>query len=503
MDGLTDGCVMVACCVAVTAVKVLLMMPSYRSTDFEVHRNWMAVTYNHPVSEWYYVDQPSPWTLDYPPLFAYFEWALSFLARVIDPLLVTERSPTEAEEDILEHKLSIVGFMRFSVIATDSVLLLALYWFSKTLYQHHKQKPTVWSPSLVVFALVALNPGLLIVDHVHFQYNGLLFGILIAAFAAAASGRDLLCALLFSILLNFKHIFIYMAPAFFIYLLRHYCFTQNITGLRSLKFLNLISLGGVVSSTFIASFSMFLWDLPQVLRRLFPWGRGLCHAYWAPNFWALYNIADKILKIIYSKMGLAVVNTTALMTSGTVGTEQQLHSVLLSPTPMITLTLTCIALAIPMVKLWRNPTPTQLVMASAQCSLCFFVFGWHVHEKAILMAVIPLCLISLTNAKYFRLHFVLSVVGHYSLFPLLFTPMEGPLKWALLIFHSLLAYNLMPSFRLKVMDLFAVFGIFAVQFMILALSFFGSNSLPFLPLMLVSGYCAIVVVSCFAASLCL
>ena len=64
------------------------------------------------------------------------------------------------------------------------------------------------------------------------------------------------------------------------------------------------------------------------------------------------------------------------------------------------------------------------------CGYGSFLFGWHVHEKAILLVIIPFSLIALKDRRYFGAFRPLAVAGHVSLFPLLFTLPEFLIKTA-------------------------------------------------------------------------
>ena len=82
-------------------------------------------------------------------------------------------------------------------------------------------------------------------------------------------------------------------PAYFVYLLRVYCMSPSgeILPVRFLTLANAVILVFLLS---IGPFAL-MGQLPQLLSRLFPFTRGLNHAYWAPNAWALVTALDRVL----------------------------------------------------------------------------------------------------------------------------------------------------------------------------------------------------------------
>ncbi|XP_068627629.1 dolichyl pyrophosphate Glc1Man9GlcNAc2 alpha-1,3-glucosyltransferase [Battus philenor] len=483
-----------------TALKIILI-PLYRSTDFEVHRNWLAITHNLTKDQWYY-DTTSEWTLDYPPLFAWLEYGLSFVAKCFDEEIVKVQNLN------YDSQMTIL-FQRFSVICLDLVYIYSVKCCSDL----------IGNGKLLVFILLVANPGLLMVDHIHFQYNGFLYAFLLYSIFNMIQGNHLQAAFWFAILLNLKHIYLYVAPAYIIYLLRAYCFTvSSVDGVHtawySFSLSNLIKLGITVLSVFAISFGPFIKHISQLLSRLFPFKRGLCHAYWAPNFWALYNFADKSFQHLLPKLGINVTLSEASMTGGLV--QEYDHIILPSIRPSVTFILT-LAMMIPaLVKLWhlgadRKYRSISFIRCLTICATCSFMFGWHVHEKAILMILIPLSFLAVFGDVDGRLFLVLSTVGHYSLFPLLYPKSLVAIKLLMLLTHCAIAFGHLPALyevpkpkgakrrgflrlpmlgRIESLYLYGLLVIFIYE-NVFHIALGLDKRLPFLPLMITSVYCAV------------
>ncbi|KAE9552484.1 hypothetical protein FO519_004297 [Halicephalobus sp. NKZ332] len=499
-----------SCCNTVPRVEKKSFLDS-ESTQIpvaeNVHRNWMAITANVPMKKWYF-NNVSQWTLDYPPFFAYFEKGLAFFAGVVDRSMLTIQS-----EPLMND--SVLIFQRFSVILVDLIYIAASAVVSESLinFQIGLNQNLLLRIKFALFCVLAFNPSLIILDNIHFQYNSMLNGVLLFSISFILKGRFLLGAFLFAVLLNFKHIYLYYVPAFVIFFIYEYLLPINM-GI----FKRVIGLGSAVVFPVLLSFGPFYFmggidGVQQILTRLFPFKRGLTHSYWAPNFWALYNFADYVLFKIIPLLGLKkLCSKSGILKcsfdnqpgyiSGIV--EEFGHVVLPDMKPIITFGLIILFL-IPILFI-RSATKRQgLLLAMTISSYSFFLFGWHVHEKALVMVLVPVTLLAFDDLKYLDVFVLLSIITPMTQFPLIFTPLEDIVKYLLTmgtLFGLISVVNF--SYQLKIGKIFSKTNmVFLVTASIIELykifihKLLFKDKMEFLPLMMTSIFCAIGVVTSF------
>jgi alpha-1,3-glucosyltransferase len=389
--------------IVITCIKVLCM-PAYRSTDFDVHRNWKALTRHQPIEEWYFdtVNKTTVHTLDYPPAFAYFEkmWSTNPITeRLLSLQILDERCLAQLPDTDNTPSSACVAFQRSTVIFSDVILWLGAW--------------VATSPNRTSFLLIVLNPGLLWLDHIHFQYNGMLLGLLLASLGlltreAQGWKRHLnvtMAAILYCLLISMKHLYVPLAPIYAAHLLRYYCHVDG-----KFQFSRLVYLAVLTSTCLLLFFLPFMEksQLQQIIQRLFPFGRGLCHDYPAANIWSLYQVGEKCYQFVARRLGYNV------------------GASLPEITPLTTAVLLFLSLLPACYYAYQQKS--KLIHCVVYCSFCTFMLSFHVHEKAILTALIPLTLLAPSCVELTRLYLRTCAIGLLGLFPLLFEPGELLLK---------------------------------------------------------------------------
>ena len=369
-----------------TCVKVLLF-PAYRSTDFLVHRHWKAVTRHLPMSQWYHDDKhvKITHTLDYPPGFALFE---SFWSNVVAPMVLPD-----GDDDCLalldDRKvekaitLNCVAFMRSTVIASDLV-----WWYASWCVAQ-----TNWK----LFGILVFHPALLWLDHVHFQYNGLLLGTLLLSIHAVHERKEARGAALLGLLVACKHLYVTCSLWYgALWIQRYMRETRNFSRLLQIALAAAIGFG-------VPVFVVMDTDDPvawgkHVLSRLFPFQRGLLHDYWAGNVWAFYAALEKVVRNVWH-VDLPKVEPT---------------------------TTVCLMVLMQLPSLYRVSDST-LWSTFSTMAVSTFLFQYHAHEKGILTALFPATIASFVEDGNLDVG-SFTAVSLTSLFPLLFRANETAFK---------------------------------------------------------------------------
>lgn len=371
--------------------------------DYEAQRHWQEITFNLPIDKWYINTTDNDlqyWGLDYPPLTAYHSFALGYIADKINSSYVKlHESRGFSSED---HKY----FMRLTVLFVDAfVYLPSMIYFVSTNQGNVDSEDALFGfqRKHINLLIMLIYPGLILIDHGHFQYNSFSLGLFISAVTAMLQDSIIVGSVLFVTALNYKQMELYHALPIFFYILGKYLPVRKRFSLFNLVMLLCVSLA--VVSTFCVIWLPFIRDLEtfaSVVFRLFPVARGVFEDKVA-NVWCTINVVYK-LRDSFSK--------------------EQLAKVCLAATTFAALP-SCL-------NLYLNPQKKRFVVSLISCSLAFFLFSYQVHEKSILLVAAPV-LLHFQNDPFPCFWFL--IISHFSMLPLYIKDDLYLAYWATFIFY--------------------------------------------------------------------
>jgi alpha-1,3-glucosyltransferase len=369
--------------------------------DYEAQRHWMEVTLHLPLGRWYGDWPPENpaawWGLDYPPLSAVQSWLHGLVLRAADPASV-ELVASRGYESPWSKTV-----MRATVLASDvGIFFPAALAAAAVFYPSSSSQATA---RLTALTAVLLNPAALLIDHGHFQYNCISLGLAAGAAAAAARagstgvGGGVLASILFTLAVHHKQMAAYFAPAFLGHLTgRALQAGRNAGGGRAgaaVAVGRVAAYGAAVLATAAACWAPFyVWaengdgraGLAAVAGRLAPLGRGLFEDYVA-NFWCASHPAFKWK----ARFGQAALARAAAAATLVAAAPAAVHQAL-------------------------RPSRTGFLYCLASSAFAFFLFSYQVHEKGILLPLLPITLLA---GREPGLAAWLPAVGCFSMWPLL------------------------------------------------------------------------------------
>ncbi|KAG0146799.1 hypothetical protein CROQUDRAFT_43829 [Cronartium quercuum f. sp. fusiforme G11] len=450
--------------------------------DLEAQRHWMGLTLHH-------------WGLDYPPLTAYHSWLLAQIGRAFNPIFVALRPPQPNSDTTGWGDLhdSLKFFLRWTVLGSDLVIWIPtvfLYCFvaydplsrlDSPPEQSHVSRAMQkcdWKRVVHSALLLLLNPNLILIDNGHFQYNSIMLGLALGSVVSFHLNRDLLGAALYVCSMCFKQMALYYSPAIFAYLFGKCLFLRHMTGISLFIQIALVSIVTLLTAFLpLLLFAPFPETILQAIHRIFPLARGLFEDKVA-NFWCAANVLIKFRNLapVTTLAKVALFITFMAVLPGVIAL------IWVSWTLGSTRSEDC-RKAETIVARGQIPRSLNLLPYSLfNASIAFYLFSFQVHEKTILLPLLPLMMIMSRQYSAHQLDInhdwewtcLISNVACFSMWPLL---KKDGLCWQYgtltLLYNYLIGYH-----PLKVTNWSAVDGLAIVTYASIALIHFGELMIP-------------------------
>ncbi|KAE8378583.1 glycosyl transferase [Aspergillus bertholletiae] len=351
--------------------------------DFEAQRHWMEITIHLPMSKWYTYDLQY-WGLDYPPLTAYHSWLLGKIGTLFDPSWFA----LDESRGLEDPRLKV--YMRATVIVSEYLIFIpAVVNFLRRYTQMHGVP--VWSASVALVAIL-LQPSTILIDHGHFQYNTVMLGFVAASLDAILAGRMLWACIFFVGALGFKQMALYYAPVMFAFLLGICVFPRiQLIRLLCISLVTIVAFAVLIAPLMMGAVSADARDelssipLPPLLETL-PIELDKSSLLYTP----LLQLTQVIHRIFPFARGLfedKVANAWCA-----IHTFYKLHRFEATLLQRVSLGATLASILIPCAIIFRHPRASFLLPALSTVAWGFFLFSFQVHEKSVLLPLLPMTL---------------------------------------------------------------------------------------------------------------
>ena len=406
----------------------------------------MELTINLPTTHWYFHDLQW-WGLDYPPLTAYHSWILGKIGSFINPSWFAL---------YLSHGLDdpdLKVYMRATVyISEHFVYVPAVIICVRHLARLHNIN--TWEAAIALTAIL-MQPATILIDHGHFQYNTVMLGFFVAAVSSILAGRALWSCLFFVCALGFKQMALFWAPAIAAYLAGSCLFPK----------IDIVRLLGIAVTT-LGSFVLLF--LPHLLGTAYDSYRGIAlpsdaalpplldslpikldekAAYWP----YIVQIAQAIHRIFPFSRGLFEDKVANIWCTIHASGVHKLHNYDQGLLSKAALGLTLASIIPPCLIIFLRPKKELVPLALATTAWGFFLCSYQVHEKNVLLPLLPMTL--LLAAQNGMKPAIRAWVGYanllanWTLFPLL---CKDELRMPYLVLTSLWAYLMgLPPFSIN------------------------------------------------------